>query len=148
MTFTCTLDANPAPSYSIWASGGQSQKWDDLDTDKNSITLILQKQHNKVNMFCRADGSLLGYPVNSVFKSYTVQCRQFQFVFLFYSYRINLEKKILYSKVKEKLNFNFIHYFKESYNMPVNEECETMKPRVVFTEGPILVFFLLGIIQS
>ena len=75
MTFTCTLDANPAPSYSIWAGDGQSQKWVDLDTNKNSITLSLQKQHNKVFIFCRADGSLLGYPVNSDFKSYTVQCK-------------------------------------------------------------------------
>ena len=78
--FTCILDANPTPSYSIWTSEGQSQKWVDLATNKNSITLPIQKQHNKINMFCRADGIITHYPVDSAFKSFTVECKSESYV--------------------------------------------------------------------
>ena len=74
MTFNCALDANPAPSYSIWIDGEQAQKLVDLDADRDNVTLSLEKQHNKGNLFCRASGSLTGYPVDSTFKSYTVEC--------------------------------------------------------------------------
>ena len=70
VTFTCTLDANPAPSYFIW-----TRKWVYLDTNKNSIVLSIQKQHNRIDLYCRADGSLIHYKLYSAHQSFTVECK-------------------------------------------------------------------------
>ena len=75
VTFTCTLDANPLPRYSIWTSDGQSQEWVDVDSNNDHITLPLHKRHNKIDIFCRAEGNISGYPVDSGSKSFTVECK-------------------------------------------------------------------------
>ena len=76
--FTCLLDAYPVPRYSIWiySGSGSVQKWSDMDRGKNSIILNLERQHNGLGVFCRAEGNLdvFPLPLNSTQIAYTVQC--------------------------------------------------------------------------
>ena len=74
--FTCSLDANPAPSYSLWSSdGSRKQKLSDVESGHNTVTLKLEKQHNRMGIFCKAEGSRQDYSLESSHKMYTVNCK-------------------------------------------------------------------------
>ena len=68
----CSLDANPTPSFSIWSSDGM--KIQNLGTGQDTINISLTRTHNRLDLYCRADGELADYPVLSAFGSYIIKC--------------------------------------------------------------------------
>ena len=75
VAFTCVVNANPPPQYSLWVNYSMEESLEILDLNTNSGVLEMTKEYNHRELFCRAEGDLDAYPLISASQAFSVLCK-------------------------------------------------------------------------